>query len=60
MKNLRFEVKVENALNYLADKYARHLDVSTNIISGWVREENVNDLLIHYRGLSVKLIENYK
>ena len=60
MKTYRFQIKVENALDFLNDKFARSLDLSENIISGWIKEGMINELKNHFKGLDVKLIENYK
>ena len=60
MKTYRFEIKVTNALDYLADRFARSLDLSTNTISGWIKEEMVEELKNHFSGLEIVLIPNFK
>ena len=59
-KMYRFEIRVNNVYDYLADKFASLLNTSDSTISGWIREDMINDLRSHFSGMEIKLIENYK
>ena len=59
-KMFRFQIRVNDALDYLADSFASSLDLTENIISGWIREDMIEELKSHFHGLNIVLLEDYK
>lgn len=52
----RFQVKVGRVFDYLFDPYSTYLDTSRNMISVWVREENLEAMKANYSGLPIRVI----
>ncbi len=53
--NCQFEIRVNNALDFLGDEFARFLNTSNNTISGWIREERIDELRNHFEGLEINI-----
>jgi len=57
-KMLRFQIKVENVFDYLFNPFISKLNSTEQVISGWIKEENVSLLKENFVGYEIKLIDS--